>query len=65
MKKSEDFQEDYKARMRAKEHNLQALRENYEKMQELCITKVRKLEATLEKAKNLLRDTEESRNFTV
>ena len=65
MKKSEDFQEDYKARMRAKEHYLQALRENYEKMQELCITKVRKLEATLEKAKNLLRDTEESRNFTV
>ena len=51
--------------MRAKEHYLQALRENYEKMQELCITKVRKLEATLEKAKNLLRDTEESRNFTV
>lgn len=33
LRKSEDFQEDYKARMRAKERNLQSLKENYEKMQ--------------------------------
>ena len=33
--------------MRAKERNLQALKENYEKMQEMCIEKVRKLEATV------------------
>lgn len=46
-RKSEDFQEDCnytvkldKARMRAKEHNLQALRDNYEKMQEVCIEKI-------------------------
>lgn len=43
MRKSEDFKEDYKARMRAKEHNLQALKDNYEKMQEVCIEKVQKL----------------------
>ena len=72
LRKSGDFQEDCnypvdvdKARMRAKERNLQALKENYEKMQELCISKVRKLEATLERARNILRDAEESRKFTV
>jgi len=43
VKKSEDFQENYKAKMRAKERNLQALKENYEKMQNICIEKVTKL----------------------
>ena len=37
MKKSEDFQENYKVKMRVKEKNLQALKENYEKMQTVCI----------------------------
>ena len=41
------------------------MKENYEKMQELCITKVRKLEATLERAKNMYKDAEESRKFSV
>jgi hypothetical protein len=40
--------------MRAKEHNLQALRDNYEKMQEVCIEKIRKLEETLTTAKHRL-----------
>lgn len=65
LRKSEDFQEDYKARMRAKERNLQALKENYEKMQEIYIEEVRKLEATLEKAKYQLQDAEEKRRFSV
>jgi len=30
--------------MRAKERNLQALRDNYEKMQEVCIEKIKQLE---------------------
>lgn len=49
-RKSEDFQEDCnvlitldKARMRAKEHKLQALRDNYEKMQDVCIEKIQRL----------------------
>lgn len=57
-RKSEDFQEDCKyfiildkARMRAKEHNLQALRDNYEKMQEVCIERIQKLEQTLSSAR--------------
>lgn len=44
--------------MRAKERNLQALKENYEKMQEMCIDKVRKLEATVERARYKLQDAE-------
>lgn len=40
-----------KARMRAKEHNLQALRDNYEKMQDVCIEKIQKLEQTLSSAR--------------
>lgn len=43
-----------KARMRAKEHNLQALRDNYEKMQEVCIERVQKLEQALVGARRKL-----------
>lgn len=44
--------------MRAKERNLLALKENYERMQEMCIDKVRKLEATVEKVHYQLKDAE-------
>lgn len=40
--------------MRAKEHNLQALRDNYEKMQEVCIERVQKLEQALVGARRKL-----------
>jgi hypothetical protein len=64
-RKSEDFQEDYKARMRAKERNLQSLKESYEKMQQIYIEEVRKLEATLERAKYQLQDAEEREKLVV
>ena len=50
-----------KARMRAKERNLQALRDNYEKMQEVCIDKIKQLEETLTMAKHKLNETEQKR----
>lgn len=43
--------------MRAKEHNLQALRDNYEKMQDFCIERVQKLEQALTGAKRKLEET--------
>ncbi len=46
--------------MRAKERNLQALRDNYEKMQEVCIDKIRTLEETLTKAKLKYAETTKS-----
>ena len=47
--------------MRAKERNLQALRDNYEKMQEVCIQKIKQLEETLTIAKHKLHQTEQRR----
>ena len=47
--------------MRAKERNLQALRDNYEKMQEVCIEKIKQLEETLTTAKYKLSETEQRR----
>ena len=43
--------------MRAKERNLQALRDNYEKMQEVCIEKIKQLEETLTIARHKLDET--------
>jgi hypothetical protein len=50
--------------MRAKEHNLQALRDNYEKMQDVCIERVQKLEQALTGAKRKLEETERRREET-
>lgn len=47
--------------MRAKERNLQALRDNYEKMQEVCIEKIKQLEETLTIARYKLNQTEQKR----
>ena len=47
--------------MRAKERNLQALRDNYEKMQEVCIEKIQQLEETLTIARHKLNQTENKR----
>ena len=47
--------------MRAKERNLQALRDSYEKMQEVCIEKIKQLEETLTIAKHKLNETEQKR----
>lgn len=44
--------------MRAKERNIQALKENYEKMQNIFIDKTRELEALIIKAKNKLQASE-------
>jgi hypothetical protein len=51
--------------MRAKEHNLQALRDNYEKMQDVCIDRVQKIEQALIGARKKLEETEQDREQTV
>ena len=54
-----------KARMRAKERNLQALRDNYEQMQEVCIEKITALEEAMNVARRRLQQTKSRREETI
>lgn len=54
-----------KARMRAKERNLQATRDNYQQMQEMCIQKITELEQAVSTAKHKLEQATHKREQEV